>query len=212
MSDMKTEGLFRTACELREEQLKPVVECGGHGWQPYAIVCTHLLEDNSTEWHRVELAEDDCREVDCDWLCPTCLAKYETDDVSIVDELLPMCMDCMRTVRPLHQATSRDGTRTYEILVLDRTEHRDGQARKGEGGMLHFTKADVSWLCDCCEPSDEFMQGVRMATHVADGNKLVIDQDVVTKHGFQTVLGTHRVKDEDGSVTTIRYLIGQRRR
>jgi hypothetical protein len=39
---------------------------------------------------------------------------------------------------------------------------------------------------------------------------LMIDRGVVAKQGFETVLGTHLVKDQDGTETTLSFLIGQR--
>ena len=143
MSDMKTKGLFHTACELLEEQLKPVVECGGHGWQPFAIVCTHLAEQESTEWHRVELANDDCREVDCDWLCLKCLGKYEAGDESIVDDLRPVCMDCMKKVRQ------------YEVLSVGRTEWKR---------ILQSDERHGTWPCLFCKRKTNLILQVTDAT------------------------------------------------
>lgn len=63
---------------MRKKQKKrddtDLIMCRNHKWAPWHIVCRHLYERRlkADQWVRMDLAPDDKRSVDADWLCVEC--------------------------------------------------------------------------------------------------------------------------------------------
>lgn len=77
-----------------------LIQCGGHGWAPWSIVCVHLVEGTSREWVAVP---SDFDEVDYDWFCPAC--DPENPDI---EQLKAICIHCVRKLRGMYDQNYKD--------------------------------------------------------------------------------------------------------
>ena len=77
-----------------------VIQCGDHNYAPYSFVCRHLIENPLQEWIPIDIAEDDGREVDNDWVCEEC-DKNEiwTKHEEAVEALRIICIHCIKIIR-----------------------------------------------------------------------------------------------------------------
>lgn len=77
---------------------RQLIQCGHDGLAPCGVVCIHLVSGESDEWRPV--ADLDAvvprLEVENDWLCPECAAKWP--DLSI-DDIMLACIHCIRQLR-----------------------------------------------------------------------------------------------------------------
>lgn len=76
-----------------------LIQCHDHSWAPWHIMCRHLFDAPPKEkWIKIELAEDDGREVDGDWLCEDCDNRIQEpgDFDKLMNEglLAAVCMHC----------------------------------------------------------------------------------------------------------------------
>lgn len=92
-----------------------LIQCGDHLWAPYAIVCVHLLTGESREWELIPLGDEDTREIDGDFLCPSCADIHQeineagrdyTEDE--IDKLRPVCIHCCRRLRKRYDLNYKD--------------------------------------------------------------------------------------------------------
>ena len=80
-----------------EKQPERLVNCLKHGKTPYSFICKHLLKTPTQIWIPIELAKDDNREVDHDYLCQKCDAEdLHSDDEKCVEFLKILCIHCVR--------------------------------------------------------------------------------------------------------------------
>src|SRR5262249_57420864 len=72
-----------------------LIECGEHGMAPGCVICTHLAEGASNEWHPVDNGEA-TNEGASDWLCPRCFSKMTATSL---DDIRTVCLHCVRRLQ-----------------------------------------------------------------------------------------------------------------
>lgn len=73
-----------------------IIECGDHSFAPFSFLCHHLCDFPDQEW--VGMKVEDGREVENDWLCQECAARFEAGD-ELEEVLVPVCIGCVRRLR-----------------------------------------------------------------------------------------------------------------
>ena len=87
--------------------MKHMLKCGDHKYAPGGIVCVHLINGTSSEWCPVSDLDEwaDRTEIENDWLCPACAAKWwhlQIEDIRCV------CIHCIREMREKSSRDDRD--------------------------------------------------------------------------------------------------------
>ena len=81
------------------------IRCGDHGSAPYHIICVHLIDGRpADEWLKIDLAEDDTREVDADWICMDCgvFTDAHGGELGVLekhDRVRLICMHCVNRLK-----------------------------------------------------------------------------------------------------------------
>ena len=80
-----------------EDNNHNLIECSDHLWSPWHVTCEHVIDGLPfDEWVRIDLADDDLREIDADWVCEECADELEAKDLT---HLKAVCMHCMREIK-----------------------------------------------------------------------------------------------------------------
>lgn len=81
-----------------------LIQCADHQFAPWHIMCKHLfLPLPADQWVKIELRDDDGREVDGDWICKDCDARLQTpqdfEKLMQADLLAAVCMHCCNDLK-----------------------------------------------------------------------------------------------------------------
>jgi hypothetical protein len=88
---------------VSKDKSPTLIQCADHSWAPYVMTCAHLMEGSPPEkYHRIDLAEDDLREIEADFICTDCFEKHGCD---YHDDLRVVCIHCFRHMQ------QRDGVK-----------------------------------------------------------------------------------------------------
>jgi hypothetical protein len=112
-----------------------LIRCGDHSYAQWCCICIHLFDGSSHEWCPVPTG-DNASEVENDWVCPECLARFEDLDV---DDLRCVCIHCARQLRT---AGSNNATTGVGI----------GRRRSNRICTLRLCRRLSTWGCECSAP------------------------------------------------------------